>query len=88
VRLSGAEAGEIDGVVGALKEDAQNLVFPAEPLLSITDDFYVLSDSQQAYTGLESLKGLAIGIISDYSYSTPVTALLVENARTPGAVRP
>ena len=82
-----AEAGEIDGVVGALKEDAQNLIFPAEPLLSITDDFYVLSDSQQPYTGLESLKGVAIGIISDYSYSTPVTALLVENARVSGAVQ-
>lgn len=82
-----ANTGQINGVLGALKDDAPKLLFPREPIATISDDIYVLSSNPIVYNGLQSLKGQSVGIIDGYSYSPEITAFLAENMPTPGAVQ-
>lgn len=82
-----ANSGKISGVIGALKEDAPKLIFPREPLVSISDDIYVTSTTSLTFNGIQSLKGQSVGIIDGYSYSPKVMNYLSEAMRIPGAVQ-
>lgn len=82
-----ANTGKINGVIGALKDDTPELLFPTTALTTISDDFYVLASSPLTYDGIQSLKGQFVGIIDGYSYSPIIASFLAESALTPGAVQ-
>lgn len=86
-RLSGwsrsldlVRSGEIDCIVGAFKPEAPELVYPETPLGYDVTAFYVRSDDDWRYHGIESLSGRQIATIADYSYGEPVDGWLSENS--------
>ncbi len=67
--LREARNNRIDGVIGALRGDAPDFVFPETPLGSVIITMYTRPDSQWRYQGLASLAGLTLLTINGYSYS-------------------
>lgn len=61
-------ANRVTGIIGAFKEDAPDYVFPAEPLTVSGNDFFVKRGNPWKYSGMDSLKQGAVGVIRDYSY--------------------
>ncbi len=62
------KAGRIDGAVGAEPEGTPDLAFPAEASAFWQPVFATPAGSSWTYSGPDSLKGLAIGIVQDYDY--------------------
>lgn len=66
--IKAAEAGEIDGIIGANKKEAENLVTGimsvAEPQFAL----FVRKDNPWKYESLRSLLGIHLGAIEGYSY--------------------
>ncbi|MBU6234727.1 MAG: transporter substrate-binding domain-containing protein [Alphaproteobacteria bacterium] len=85
--LEEARSGEVDGAIGVMKEDDESLIFPQTPLLTVTDDFYVLEGQEFAYTGVESLRGKRLGVVRDYVYSDALTALIESQRKQRGIVQ-
>ena len=88
--LDAVAAGAVTGAVGATRDEAPGLVYPAaslgmsRPTLVIrkgkeTKDFKV--------TNLDSLKGVRFGSIQDYFYSTEVNAFIDANKGSPNLVQ-
>lgn len=88
--LDAAAAGTVTGAVGATRDEAPGLVYPAaslgmsRPTLVIrkgkeTKDFKI--------TNLDSLKGVRFGSIQDYFYSTEVNAFIDANKGSPNLVQ-
>jgi polar amino acid transport system substrate-binding protein len=67
--LREARNDRIDGVIGALRGDAPDFVFPETPLGSVAITMYTRPDSQWRYQELASLEGLTLLAINGYSYS-------------------
>jgi polar amino acid transport system substrate-binding protein len=67
--LREARNNRIDGVIGALRGDAPDFVFPETPLGSVAITMYTRPDSQWRYQELTSLEGLTLLAINGYSYS-------------------
>ncbi|MEW5727421.1 MAG: transporter substrate-binding domain-containing protein [Pseudomonadota bacterium] len=76
--------GRADGAVGALRDEAADLVVHDEALGWQANVFAVRADDGWAYAGLDSLAGRKVGSILDYSYSPEVDAWL---AAHPGQVQ-
>jgi polar amino acid transport system substrate-binding protein len=72
--ITDARAGHFTAIAGAATSDAPDFVFPNTPLWRIQNTFYVKKDSTWRYQGTESLSNVAMGVISDYSYSDIVDA--------------
>lgn len=85
--LSEVRAGDIDAVVGANYSDDKNLIFPETPLAPVADDFYALKDSGIVFDGIDSLRGLRIGVIHSYGYSDDTNKLLSAGRMTPGVIQ-
>jgi len=66
--LKAAAAGEIDGVIGANKKEAENLVTGAEPVAVPQFALFVLKNNAWKYESLRSLKDVRLGAIEGYSY--------------------
>jgi polar amino acid transport system substrate-binding protein len=66
--IAEAREGKYSGLVGAANSDAPDFVFPPSALGVGRNCFYVKPDSTWTYKGLDSLKGIAVGVIKDYSY--------------------
>ncbi|MDN3718985.1 transporter substrate-binding domain-containing protein [Roseibium salinum] len=63
-----ARSGRFDAVLGALKGDAPDFVFPAEPQGETEIGIFVPKSSSWQYTSEASLKDKRIGLIRDYAY--------------------
>lgn len=85
--VSLVQKGDVTAVIGSMKSEQPDLVYPKEHLIQVHDAFFALASKRPAYSGLESLKGLRIGVISGYGYSEQVMNLLTENAHIPGGVQ-
>jgi polar amino acid transport system substrate-binding protein len=71
--------GQAHAVVGALKGDAPDFVFPEEEQGKIVNAFYVLDSTAWRYRGIESLRSVRLLAISDYAYFDELDAYIVKN---------
>jgi polar amino acid transport system substrate-binding protein len=60
--------GKYNAIVGAYKEDAPDFIFPENEQGLGSNSFFVSTGNPWKYSGVESLKGKKIGIMSGYSY--------------------
>ena len=72
--LQEVRRGEINAAVGAGVEDAPDFLFTSTPVALSRNCFYTLADSTWRYAGLESLAGVRLGVINDYSYGSALNA--------------
>ena len=66
--LKAAAAGEIEGVIGANKKEAEQLVTGAEPIAEPQFALFVRKDNPWKYESLRSLKDVRLGAVEGYSY--------------------
>ncbi len=77
--LAKVRAGTVDAVVGASRNDDATLVFPAQDVLNISDDFYVTKGDSWRYQGVHTLKGRKLGVVKDYGYGAQVQEYVHSN---------
>lgn len=71
--------GKFDAIVGAYKTDAPDFIFPALPMAESQQTFYATQNSPWKYTSINSLKGLSLGTIKNYSYGDSIDNYIVEH---------
>lgn len=59
---------KIDGIVGVLRKNVPDFIFPEEEQAFQQQRFYVRANHPWHYTGLMSLKKIRLGVIDGYSY--------------------
>lgn len=74
-----ARRGTIAGIIGALKTDAPDFIFPEFPQGIITDAFYTNTKSSWKFSEINSLKEGSLGIIEGYSYGKQIDDYVREN---------
>ena len=84
--LSLARENRIDGVIGALKGDAPDFVFPERPMGTARIGLYTHPESQWQYRGLESLNGKTLLVINGYSYSPELDRYIADYTDDPERV--
>ncbi|MBC7714060.1 MAG: transporter substrate-binding domain-containing protein [Rhizobacter sp.] len=70
--------GTYDGLLGCNKADAEGFVIPEIPTGVTTSYYYTLKNNAWTYKDKNSLKGVKIGIINDYSYGDEIDKLVKE----------
>jgi len=73
----------IDGVVGALKGDAPDFIFPETALGEARITLYTHPQSQWVYDGIDSLQGKTLLVINGYSYSPELDRYISEYSDDP-----
>lgn len=71
-----ARNGRVDGVIGALKGDAPDLVFPENETGMARIGFYTLKSSDWTYAGPDSAKGRVFGSARGYSYGPEIDDMI------------
>ncbi|MBY6103863.1 substrate-binding periplasmic protein [Marinobacter nauticus] len=84
--LSLARENRIDGVIGALKGDAPDFVFPERSMGTARIGLYTHPESQWQYKGLGSLNGKTLLVINGYSYSPELDRYIADYADDPERV--
>lgn len=75
--LADAEAGKVDGVIGASKTDFRSGVFPRIPQGRNEAVLVLNADNPFTWSGLPSLRGLRLAAVQGYSYDQgPIDAWL------------
>ena len=69
-------ANKADALLGATKEDAPELIFPASPLGQAHRYFFIHKDANWSYRGRESLHRRRVGIVNGRSYGQPISELI------------
>lgn len=64
--------GRADALLGCSKADAVGFVFPTVPVGILVNYYYAPVESNWKYTGVDSLKSKAIGVINEYSYGANI----------------
>jgi len=80
--LQQVNSGRVTGVIGVDKEKAPGLIFPDETITGYRLSFYTLAQAEWAYQGPETLKGLRLGVVEDYSYPDELDAYIEEYRQT------
>lgn len=78
--LAEARKGQYDGVVGGLKSDAPDFVYPDVPLGSAQFCFYTKKSSAWSYSGVASLSGITLGVVANYSFGETLDPYIKANA--------
>lgn len=73
--------GAFTGIVGAAKNDAPDFVFPDNSMGHASNCFFAKPDSAWKYESLDSIKGVTIGVIKDYSYEDSFDEYVKANAK-------
>ncbi len=84
--LEGVGAGKFDCVVGATRTDAPDFVFAQQHWGLSSVAMYALAESQWRFSGIDSLDGVRLGVIPDYSYSEELDAYIEEHGDNPERV--
>ncbi|MFO1242412.1 MAG: transporter substrate-binding domain-containing protein [Rickettsiales bacterium] len=77
--ISDTRKKKYDAIVGATTGDAPDFVFPAVAQGFSAMGFYTAPDSTWEYHNLDSLAGVSLGAIMDYSYSDEVDDYIKKN---------
>jgi polar amino acid transport system substrate-binding protein len=73
--------GKVNAVVGGLKSDTPDFVFPENQLGISQDGFIVKKGSTWRWSGIESLNGITLGGVNDYAYGEPVGSYMTTNMK-------
>lgn len=65
-----ARAGKVNAIIGAIKEDAPDFIFPEREIAHSRNILIVRSGASWKFAGLESLNGKKIGVVEGYAYGT------------------
>ncbi|MGL6291473.1 MAG: substrate-binding periplasmic protein [Silanimonas sp.] len=76
-----AEAGRIDGVLGAAVGESESLVYPARPAAGDPVSFAVMKDDPWAFDGIRALANRRIGVAEGYRFGPPFDATLFPDDR-------
>ena len=68
--------GSIDCLVGATRDDAPKLVFPKQSWGKSSNVMFVMSENPWVFTGIPSLKGQRLAVISGYAYGDTLDAYI------------
>ncbi|MCG7498322.1 transporter substrate-binding domain-containing protein [Vibrio sp. Of7-15] len=72
--------GSYNAIIGAIKADAPDFIFPEQELGYSQDAFYVAKDSSWSFSDIHSLSKMRIGLIKDYAYDdSPLTQFVKRN---------
>lgn len=83
--VKAAEAGEIDGIIGANKKEAENLVTGYVPVAEPQFALLTLKQNPWRYENLRSLQGVRLGAIDGYSYWSSIDGYIAKGS--PPAVK-
>jgi polar amino acid transport system substrate-binding protein len=73
--------GDADVLLGAYRTDVPDFVFHERPAVFSRMLFWTHTDNDWEFDGIESLKGVKIGIIKGYSYGDSLDAYLAANPK-------
>jgi polar amino acid transport system substrate-binding protein len=85
--LEKVRSGKIDAIIGASRHDDPSLIFPAQAITQISDDFYVSKGDVWRFQGIYTLKNKKVGVVQGYGYGEVITNFITENKGKPGAVQ-
>ena len=71
--------GKFNAVVGALKSEVPDFIFPRQTQGTSSDSFFVKKNSTWHYDGVESLNQVTLGCIKDYGYGKDIDAYVLKN---------
>ncbi|NRB40435.1 MAG: transporter substrate-binding domain-containing protein [Pseudomonadales bacterium] len=81
--LSQVQSGEVNCIVGVLKSEAPDLIFPKLELGSSDIAFFAKSFTYDwKFNGVDSFKNMSIGVVEDYNYSQEIDQYIKENAES------
>jgi polar amino acid transport system substrate-binding protein len=67
------------GLIGAAKPDAPDLIYPKNYLHLVHNKLYVLRNSDWKYTGIKSLESINLGVVRNYYYGEVINAYIEAN---------
>ena len=79
--LEQVRIGKIDGVIGALHNDAPDFIFPNTSFANQESCFFSNQKSTWSYKGVSSLKGVNLGLVSHYAYGPELDDYLKHAAK-------
>ncbi len=79
--LNEAKKGRINGLVGLLRQEEPEFIFPDQETGYTIAVFYVQKDEEWRYTGIQSLEQVSLGGISGYYYGEEVNAYIQEHKK-------
>lgn len=68
--------GHFSAIVGAIKADAPDFIFPNESFAYQESCYFTKSDSKTSIKAPSDLKNLKLGLVQDYSYGEPLDSYL------------
>lgn len=71
--------GKYNGVIGAVREEAEDFIFPKEEIDRASTDFFVRKGDPWRFDGVDSLKKVRLGAILDYSYAAVLDEYIANN---------
>ncbi|MDG0817864.1 substrate-binding periplasmic protein [Bdellovibrio svalbardensis] len=74
--VSDTRNGKFVAIVGALKLDAPDFIFPEESFIDQKSCFYVSKGSAWRYKDISSLSNVLLGAVQDYTYGEPLDAYI------------
>lgn len=72
-------SGEVDGIIGAYKSDAEDFIFPSISQGVAQEVFIVKKKNSWTYSGIKSLDEVTLGVIRDYSYGVNLDSYIAKN---------
>lgn len=76
-----ARAGRFSGIIGAIRKDAPDFTFPAQPIGISTDAFAVRKGDNFRFAGAHSLDGRVLGLVRSYAYNGEIGAYIAAHAK-------
>jgi polar amino acid transport system substrate-binding protein len=80
--LDDVENGAATALVCCHISEAPRLVYPQSPIAPMYAAFFVRGDSPWGYAGTESLEGIRLGVIQDYTYAAEIDAYIRQHSGT------
>ncbi len=71
--------GKYNAIIGGIKDDSPDFVFPAESLYKINDGLYTLKTNNWRYTGPASLDQITLGCVFEYAYDDVLMDFIKKN---------
>lgn len=81
-----AQDGKIHGIIGAVPNEVPDFIFPEQELAESTMVFWVNAENPWRYTALDSLKGIRIAVIDQYSYGETLDAYIKAHREEKGVI--
>lgn len=78
--VKAAEEGEIEGIIGANRKEAQNLLVGSTPIAEPQFALFTLKGNPWRYESIRSLQGIKLGAIEGYSYWSSIDNYIAKNS--------